>query len=70
MVLSAELSAAVLFVDSYFDCSELRVERVSGRVSGGGAKGCCTFIGRRGSWHRQKACLGLSIQLLYIRGTA
>ena len=26
MVLSAELSAAVLFVDSRFDCSELRVE--------------------------------------------
>ena len=26
MVLSAELSAAVLFVDSGFDCSELRVE--------------------------------------------
>ena len=26
MVLSAELSAAVLFVDSCFDCSELRVE--------------------------------------------
>ena len=27
MALSAELSAAVLFVDSCFDCSELRVER-------------------------------------------
>ena len=26
MVLSADLSAAVLFVDSCFDCSELRVE--------------------------------------------
>ena len=26
MALSAELSAAVLFVDSCFDCSELRVE--------------------------------------------
>ena len=26
MVLSAELPAAVLFVDSCFDCSELRVE--------------------------------------------
>ena len=26
MVLSAELSAAVLFVDSCFDCSELRLE--------------------------------------------
>ena len=26
MVLSADLSAAVLFVDSRFDCSELRVE--------------------------------------------
>ena len=26
MVLSAELSAAVLFVDSCFDCSKLRVE--------------------------------------------
>ena len=26
MVLSAELSVAVLFVDSCFDCSELRVE--------------------------------------------
>ena len=28
MVLSAELSAAVLFVDSCIDCSELRVEEL------------------------------------------
>ena len=58
MALSAELSAAVLFVDSCFDCSELRVEEsvvVSVVV---GEKGCCTFIGRRGLGRRQKACFG------------
>ena len=66
MALSAELSAAVLFVDSCFDCSELRVEEsvvVERRdvvlLSVGGVWG----IGRR-------PVLGLSIQLLCIRGTA
>ena len=53
MVLSAELSAAVLFVDSCFDCSELRVEEsvvVEKRdvvlLSAGGVWG----IGRRPVW--------------------
>ena len=57
MVLSAELSAAVLFVDSCFDCSELRVEEsvvvsvvVERRdvvlLSVGGVRG----IGRRHVW--------------------
>ena len=48
MVLSAELSAAVLFVDACFDCSELRVEEsvVVVRLFVGGAWG----IGRRPIW--------------------
>ena len=54
MVLSAELSAAVLFVDACFDCSELRVmerrvvERRDVRLSVGGVWG----VGRKPVWVR------------------
>ena len=69
MALSAELSAAILFVDSCFDCSELRVEesvvvsvvaerRDVVRLSVGGVWG----MGRRPVWVCRSSFCALGVR--------